>query len=299
MSELEDKTRFPDLSRRLRCLAIGGGKGGVGKTVVSVGVATVLSERGYKVLLFDADLGLANVDIQIGVNTVFTLQDVVYGDCPLERAVIAVPDGPDVLASSSGTREMTTMSDGRRKMLADDLVAFSAAYDFLIVDTEAGIGPGAISFLRAMPEVCIVVANEPTSVMDAYSIIKILREKSGAPVPGLQLVVNMVKTMEEGRVLAERLNGITEKFLGFRLPVAGTILHDYVVGDAIRARRSVVQYAPNSAPAASLRELAAFLSDPNRFREGERRADLVPLNTLSASVRRKKKTGELHERCTR
>ena len=273
MSETEKKSAFADLSRRLRCLAVGGGKGGVGKTVVSVGMATALSERGYKVLLFDADLGLANVDIQIGVNPVFTLQDVVYGDCPLHRAVISVPGGPDVIASSSGTREMATMSDGRRELLANELVSFSADYDFLIIDTEAGIGPGAISFLRAMPEVCIVVANEPTSVMDAYSIIKILKERTGAPVPGVQLVVNMVRTMEEGRTLANRLNGITEKFLGFRLPVAGTILYDHVVGDAIRARRSVVHYAPNSAPAASLRELAGFLADSNRFREGERAAN--------------------------
>lgn len=273
MSGDELKTGEAVLSRRLRCLAIGGGKGGVGKTVVSVGVATALAARGYKVLIFDADLGLANVDIQIGADPVFTLQDVVYGDCPLERAVISVPGGPDVLASSSGTREMATMTDGRRVLLVEELISFSSAYDFLIVDTEAGIGPGAISFLRAMPEVCIVVANEPTSVMDAYSIIKILKEKSHGPTPELQLVINMVKTLEEGRVLAERLNGITERFLGCRLSVAGTIIHDYIVGDAIRARRSVVQYAPNSAPAVSLKELAMFLTDSNRFREGERRAD--------------------------
>lgn len=273
MSEAERQSGDAVLSRRLRCLAIGGGKGGVGKTVVSVGVATVLASRGYKVLIFDADLGLANVDIQIGADPVYTLQDVVYGDCPLERAVLTVPGGPDVLASSSGTREMATMTEARRSMLVEELISFSSAYDFLIVDTEAGIGPGAISFLRAMPEVCIVVANEPTSVMDAYSIIKILKEKSHGPSPELQLVINMVKTLEEGRVLAERLNGITERFLGLRLPVAGTIIHDYVVGDAIRARRSVVQYAPNSAPAVSLKELAKFLTDSNRFREGERRAD--------------------------
>ena len=261
------------VSRRLRCLAVGSGKGGVGKTMVSVGLAMALSSRGYKVLLFDADLGLANVDLQIGVDPAFTLQDVLYGDCSLERAVVSVPNGPDVLAAASGIQEMVTMAPGRREMLVNDLIAFSASYDYLIVDTEAGIGPGAITFLRSVPEVYVVVANEPTSVMDAYSLVKILREKTGAPVPDVQLVINSVQTLEEGRELSARLNRISEQFLGCRLGVAGIILHDFAVRDAIRARQSVLRYAPNSAPSRCIMELAGFISDPNRFREGERGMD--------------------------
>ncbi len=251
--------------RQLRGFAVGGGKGGVGKTMISVGVATALVERGYRVLLFDADLGLANVDLHLGVDPVFTLQDVVYGNCPLSQAVSAVPGGPDILAASSGAQEMVTMSAARRELLVDELIRFAAGYDYLIIDTEAGIGPGAIAFLKAMPMVNIVVANEPTSIMDAYSIIKIL--VAGPVVPEIRLVLNMVKSIEDGRELARRLNDISAKFLGRRLDVAGIVLYDPIVGDAIRARRSVLHYAPNSAPARCLQDLAQHLVSTGRLRE--------------------------------
>jgi flagellar biosynthesis protein FlhG len=233
--------------------------------MISVGVATALVERGYRVLLFDADLGLANVDLQLGVDPVFTLQDVVYGNCSLSRAVVSVPGGPDILPAASGAQEMVTMSAARRELLVDELIRFASGYDYLIVDTEAGIGPGAIAFLKSMPLVNIVVANEPTSIMDAYSLIKILAE--GRPNPEVRLVLNMVKSIEDGHELARRLNDISAKFLGRRLDVAGIILQDSVVGDAIRARRGVIQYAPNSAPARGLQDLAQHLIATGRQRE--------------------------------
>ena len=288
-SEQSDAALVP---RHLRCLAVGSGKGGVGKTVVSVGLATALADKGYKVLLFDADLGLANVDLQIGIEPVFTLQDVIYGNCPLAKAVVSVPNGPDVLAAASGIQEMVTMSEGRREMLVNELISFSASYDYLIIDTEAGIGPGAIAFLRSMPQVYVVVTNEPTSVMDAYSLIKILREKTGLPVPEVQLVINSVQSMAEGRELAVRLNRIAEQFLGCHLSVAGIIQHDLVVRDAIRARRSVLHYAPNSAPAKGLRELAGFVGQSNRFREGDRGIDRASFEHLTRIGTAGEKEGE-------
>lgn len=253
------------VARQLRCLAIGSGKGGVGKTVVSVGLSTALTRMGYRVLLFDADLGLANVDLQIGADPVFTLQDVVYGNCSLERAVVSVPNGPDILAASSGAREMVSMGEARREMLVDQLIKYAAGYDYLIIDTEAGIGSGAITFLSAVPQVGVVVANEPTSIMDAYALIKILSE-SPQP-PEIRLIVNMVKDVEEGKLLAARLNSIAHRFLGRNLEVAGIVTHDMVVGDAIRARNSVVNYAPQSAPAQRLHALARFVSASAQARD--------------------------------
>ncbi len=253
------------VSRQLRCLAVGSGKGGVGKTMISVGLSMALVDMGYRVLLVDADMGLANVDLQMGFDPLFTLQDVVYGGCPLERAVVSVPNGPDVLASSSGAREMVSINEARRDMLVDDLIRFSAKYDYLIIDIEAGIGAGAITFLQAMPQVNVVMMNEPTSVMDAYSLIKIL---CGNPnPPEIQLVVNNVRSEEEGYALARRLNDATTRFLGRAFKVAGIILHDFVVGDAIRARIGLLHYAPDSAPAIGLRNLARTLVAANKARE--------------------------------
>ena len=154
-------------------------------------------------LILDADLGLANVDIQMGLEPTRTLQDVVFSNCSLEDAVVHVPNGPDVLPSSSGTPEMADMGNARRQMLADDLLRFAANYDFLLIDTGAGIGKGVTTFLAAAPEVLIVVANEPTSIMDAYSLIKVLHRAT--PCPRIRIVANMVRSLEEGERLAERL----------------------------------------------------------------------------------------------
>ncbi len=233
--------------------------------MVSVGLAMALVDMGYRVLLFDADMGLANVDLQMGFDPLFTMQDVIYGGCPLERAVVKVEGGPDVLASSSGAREMVTLNEVRREMLVDELIRFSANYDFLVVDTEAGIGPGAIAFLQSMPQVNVVMMNEPTSVMDAYSLIKILSSMSHPP--EIRLVINNVRSEREGHILAARLNEATTRFLGRTFETAGIILHDMVVGDAIRARKSVLHFAPESAPAHGLRKLAQSIVASNKARE--------------------------------
>ncbi len=258
----------PSLSTRLRCIAVGSGKGGVGKTMLSVGLASCIARLKYRVLILDADLGLANVDLQIGVEPQFTLQDVVHGSCTLEDAVVSVPDGPDVLAAASGAPELVDMGGARRQMLVDDLVRFASRYDYLIVDVGAGIGAGVTAFLAAAPEVLVVVANEPTAIMDAYALIKVLRQSAAHS--SLMLVMNMVQSLDEGERLAQKLNAITKKFLQIELPVAGVIIYDPVVGDCIRARQPLIRYAGQSAPAKCIDDLARFLlSDMTRARAGK------------------------------
>lgn len=246
------------LLSRLRCIAVGSGKGGVGKTMVAVGIACSLTRMKYRTLLVDADLGLANVDLQMGLEPKFTMQDVVFGNTQLQDAVIRTTDGPDVLAASSGVSEMADMGRARQQMLVDDLIAFSAQYDFLVIDVGAGIASNVTTFLSAAPEVAIVVANEPTSLMDAYSLIKVL-SRHDAP-PALSLIVNMVRSLEEGRLLASRLNAITERFLGFSVRLAGIVTYDHVVGDAIRARIPVPSFASGSAVTVCLRDIARVIA---------------------------------------
>ena len=246
------------LPGRLRCIAVGSGKGGVGKTMLSVGLATSLARLNHKVLVLDADLGLANVDLQMGIDPTYTLQDVIFGSCRMEEAVIHVENGPSVLAAAAGSPELVDMGDARRQVFVSELVRFAGKYDFLIIDSSAGIGRGVTTFLSAAPEVLVVVANEPTSIMDAYSLIKVLRQNPTPP--EIMMVVNMVRSLDEGEMLAARLNGITKRFLGVDIPVAGVIVHDPVVGDAIRARTSVVNYASKSGPAQCLQALAEFIA---------------------------------------
>jgi flagellar biosynthesis protein FlhG len=153
---------------------------------------------------------------------------------------------------------MVDIGNARRQMLVQELIGFAADYDFLIIDVGAGIGKSVITFLTAAPEVAIVVANEPTSVMDAYSLIKVLSQQKTSP--SLMLIVNMVQSIEEGELLAQRLNGITRKFIKKEIPLAGIVIYDPVVGDAIRAREPVVRYAEKAAPAKCVEEIAQFLS---------------------------------------
>jgi len=237
-----------------RCLAIGGGKGGVGKTVVSVGLSTALTERGKRVLLFDGDMGLANIDLQMGIVPEYTLQDVLFGQCPMEKACVHVENGPDVLVSASGAPELVDLSDARRGMFIDELFRFASQYDFFIVDTGAGIGRSTMDFLAACPEVYLVLTNEPTSLMDAYAVIKTLHMRSEGQ--HLGVVVNMVDTQHEGEALFEKLNAISQQFIGETLSLDGVVVYDRRVSEAIRRQQSIVRYAQNGRVACCLRELA-------------------------------------------
>ena len=248
---------LPPLPGRLHCVAIGSGKGGVGKTALTVNLGYCLARMNRRVLILDADLGLANVDIQMGLEPTRTLQDVVFSNCALEDAIVHVPNGPDVLPSSSGTPEMADMGNARRQMLADELLRFAATYDFLLIDTGAGIGKGVTTFLASAPEVLVVVANEPTSIMDAYSLIKVLHRAT--PCPRIRIIANMVRSLEEGERLAERLQGITQRFLGLDLPLAGAIPFDQSLRDAIRTRRPLINLAPNCAAIQCVEEIARSL----------------------------------------
>lgn len=248
--------------RRLRCISVASGKGGVGKTVVSIGLAINLAKKGFRVLMLDADLGLANVDIQIGVDPKMTIQDVIFGGKRLDEVVVSVREGLDLLASSTGAAEMADMGSARRSLFVDELLAFAAGYDFLIIDVAAGIGQSITAFLQSSPEVLIVVANEPTSIMDAYSLIKVVG-KSPVP-PRMHIVINMVKRIEDGEHLYGKLDGITRRFLGQSYPCVGVLPYDPVVGDAIRARRSVAEYAPGSAASICLKEVAEGVIERGR-----------------------------------
>jgi flagellar biosynthesis protein FlhG len=240
--------------RATRCIAVASGKGGVGKTVVSIGVSMGLAAAGKKVLVLDADLGLANVDIQLGVEPRMTIQDVIQGGQSLADVVLPVRENLDLLASSSGAAEMADMGSARRGMFVDELLAFAAGYDYLIIDVAAGIDQSVTAFLQSTPEVIAVVANEPTSIMDVYSMIKTVTRSGNGPDIGI--VVNMVRTLDEGERLYAKLSAIVYRFLGRRYPCLGVVPYDPVVGDAIRARKPVMEYAPATGPSICLKEIA-------------------------------------------
>jgi len=245
-----------------RCITIASGKGGVGKTFVSVNLGLSLAQKGARVLLFDADLGLANADIQMGVDPKYTIQDVIYGSCTIGDAIVKMTDGLSLLASSSGAVEMTEIGSARRQMFVEDLVRAASDYDYLLIDVAAGIGPNISSFVNASSELLVVVANEPTSIMDAYSLLKLAYK--GNPSASIMTVMNMVSSLDVGEELSSRLNGLTKRFLGVEFPCAGIVVFDHMVGDSIRARDPIVRYAPGSGPAQCVKALAELVAGKGR-----------------------------------
>ena len=240
-----------------RCIAVGSGKGGVGKTAVSIGLSLAFTELGKKVLLFDGDMGLANVDLQMGLVADYTLQDVVFGQCTFEQACQHVENGPDVLVSASGSPELADLTPARRKLFIEDLFRFASRYDIFLVDTGAGIGGNTTDFLAACPEVLVVLTNEPTSLMDAYALIKTLHLRGQGQTLGV--IVNMVDSIDEGEEMFAKLDTIARQFIGAKLTLEGVIVYDRRVSEAIRNQRSIVRYAANGAVAQCLRDLAGRL----------------------------------------
>lgn len=254
LRSVRQRSNAPRVMDSTRCVAIGSGKGGVGKTVVSVGLSMALSELGHRVLLFDGDMGLANVDLQMGLVPEFTLQDVIFGHCPMDQACISVEKGPDVLVSASGAPELADLSDSRRRLFIEDLFRFASRYDYFLIDTGAGIGRGSTDFLASSPEVLVILTNEPTSLMDAYALIKTLHLRGSAQ--GMGVIVNMVDSLDEGERVFEKLSSIARQFIGAELQLEGIIVHDRSVSEAIRRQQSIVQYAAQGGVAQCLRDLA-------------------------------------------
>lgn len=252
----------PSPSTTARCVAVGSGKGGVGKTVVSIGIGMALCELGRRVLLFDGDMGLANIDLQMGLTPQYTVQDVIFGHCAIERACLHTEQGPDVLASASGAAELADLSPARRRLFIEELFRFAANYDYFLIDTGAGIGRGTTDFLAACPEVLVVLTNEPTSLMDAYAMIKTLHLRGEAH--GLGVIVNMVDSIDEGEQVFNRLNTIAHQFLGLSLSLEGVLVYDRRVSDAIRRQQSIVRFAANGAVAQCVRDVAKRLENRPR-----------------------------------
>ncbi|CAM5235549.1 flagellar synthesis regulator FleN [Stutzerimonas degradans] len=237
----------------VQVIAVTGGKGGVGKTNVSVNLALALAELGRRVVLLDADLGLANVDVLLGLTTKRTLADVIAGECDLRDVLIQGPGGIRIVPAASGTQSMVQLSSLQHAGL---IQAFSEIEDLdvLIIDTAAGIGEAVISFVRAAHEVLLVVTDEPTSITDAYALIKLLNRDYG--INRFRVLANMAHAPQEGRNLFAKLTKVTERFLDVALQYVGAIPYDETVRKAVQKQRAVYEAYPRSKCALAFKAIA-------------------------------------------
>ena len=241
-------------SRPVKVIAVTGGKGGVGKTTVSANLAVSIAAQGRDVMLVDADLGLANVDVVLGLNTRFHLGHVVSGECALEDAIVTGPHGLQIVPAASGIKRMANLSDTEQ---AGIIRAFSDLYhrvDVMIVDTAAGLHDSVLTFSQAAQHVLVVVCDEPASITDAYALIKVLSREHG--VRRFQILANQTRRSGEGPELFQKISRVCDRFLNVTLEFAGSVPFDDYLRRAVQRQSAVVEMYPASISSIALKNLA-------------------------------------------
>ncbi len=232
-------------------IAVGSGKGGVGKTFMSITLASAFAQSGKRTLLVDGDLGLANVDVQLGIAPETDLAAVIAGWVELEDAVTPVDGGSssggfDVLPGRSGSGALAELSSDEVARLAAGLSALALQYDQVILDLGAGIEANCMRLARAADKVVMVVTDEPTSMTDAYAFMKVL--KGYAPNVEQVVAVNQADTRAAGQRTYEAIARACKTFLGFRPTLAGTVMRDEKVREAIRSQCTLISSDPSAQP---------------------------------------------------
>jgi flagellar biosynthesis protein FlhG len=238
-------------------IAVASGKGGVGKTWFSITLTHALARAGRRVLLFDGDLGLANVDVQLGVTPRRDLAAVIAGEATLAEVVTRYEAGFDIIAGRSGSGSLANIPAGRLVALRSDLQAFAQTYDWVVLDLGAGI-ERTVRLLTGQSRSCLVVTtDEPTAITDAYAYIKVTALERLAS--NLQIVVNMVSSQREGERTYATLLRACREFLKLEPPLAGIVRRDEKVKDCIRRQTSILTRHPNSEAAGDVEALARRL----------------------------------------
>lgn len=238
----------------VRVIAVTSGKGGVGKTNLSVNIGIALSQTGQRVVLMDADMGLANVDILLGVYPKFNLSHVLSGEKTLDEIMIEGPSGLRVIPGASGIQKMSELSTIEQAAVIHAFSEIDQDIDVLIVDTAAGISASVVNFARACQEIIVVVCDEPTSLTDAYAFIKLLNRDYG--LSSFHVITNMVQTVQQGHALFQKLNKVTDRYLDVTLKFAGAVPYDEYLRKSVQKQTPVVVGFPRSKAALALKTIA-------------------------------------------
>lgn len=238
----------------IKVIAVTGGKGGVGKSNISLNLAISLCQQGKRVLLLDADLGLANIDVMLGLRVTKNLSHVLRGECTLDEVMVEGPHGLMVVPATSGTQSMVELTQAEHAGLIRAFSELKTPIDVLIVDTAAGISDMVLAFARAAQDVLVVVCDEPTSVTDAYALMKILNNDYG--VYKFKIIANMVTSLKQGQDLFAKLTKVTDRFLDAQLELVSCVPYDNNIKLAVRKRQVVVDAFPRSPASLAFKALA-------------------------------------------
>jgi flagellar biosynthesis protein FlhG len=246
-------------TKPVRVIAITSGKGGAGKTNLSVNIGIALAQTGQRVAILDADMGLANVDILLGVYPKFNLSHVLTGEKTLTEIMLEGPAGIKVIPGASGIQKMAELSATEQATMIRAFSEIDQNLDVLIVDTAAGISAGVVNFTRACQEIIVVVCDEPTSLTDAYAFVKLLNRDY--KLSNFHVVANMVKTVEQGQALFQKLTKVTDHYLDVTLRFIGTVPYDENLRKSVQKQLPVVVGFPGSKASLAIKEIAGKINN--------------------------------------
>lgn len=240
-----------------RIMAVSSGKGGVGKTNFVANLALFYASINKKVLVMDADVGLSNIDVMLGITPKFNLRHVLAGQKRLKDIVVSGPLGINIIPAGSGVRELTSLAEEQRLQLVTELEDFDLDFDIFLIDTGAGISENVLFFCSAAQEVIVIVTPEPTSIADAYALIKVL--KNDFRTRCFRLIVNTARSEKEAFDTYSKLSLVADKFLNQSIDYLGYLPFDQNVKDSIIAQKSHIVMHPNSPFAKKLGQIAKRL----------------------------------------
>lgn len=245
--------------RRCRAIAVAGGKGGVGKTTVAVNLGMSLAMAGHEVMLLDADMGLANVDVLLGLAPSRHLGHLLDGTASLEELLLDAPHGLKVIPGGSGARRLAQLGNGEHAAVIRAFDELPRPPDYLLVDTAAGLSDNVAMFAAAADDVVLVVCDEPASLTDAYALIKVLSRDFG--VRRFRFVANMVRNLGEARALHQKLAKVSDRFLDVVLDFFGFVPQDERLKQAIRRQSAVVDMWPAARSSQAFKQLAGAVDN--------------------------------------
>lgn len=248
-----------------RTISITSGKGGVGKTTLVCNLAFELGRRGHKVLILDGDLGMANVDIMFGHRARLNLSHVLENRCQLEDILLDVAPGVQLIPGGSGIYELARLQPLQKQILMDQVSRLNRSFDFMLVDTAPGIDDNVLYLNAAAAEILVVVTPDPTSLTDAYALIKVLNQRYRET--KFSIVGNMVRDEQEARHVFQKLSDVASRFLCVSLEYKGFIPSDLNLRQSIRSQQLVVQAQSRCPASLAIRALSENLAQAERFTE--------------------------------
>ncbi len=251
-------TTIPQIKRTARVITVTSGKGGVGKTNVTINLAIALSEQGYRVVILDADFGLANIDVLFGIVPKYTLLNVIKNEKSILEIISDGPMNTKFISGGSGVEELIKLDRQQILKFIESIALLDKLADIIIVDTGAGLSENIMSFIMAADEVLLVTTPEPTSITDAYALIKTVSNRDKTK--KIRLIVNRVDSVNEADDVLNKLELVAEKFLGITVEPTGYIMQDEAVSKAVKRQKPFSITYPKSMATRNIRDISAKLT---------------------------------------